>query len=546
MRTAGRSGGNGSALDGPSASVIPDRIRNLLSYTRSVLVAGLCVWGIVESCYGLSQVLGWRSSRHALYALTGHFQNPGPFGGFIACVMAVAGAWLLRHSKDHSAGASILSVVSWITTVFAWSALAACFLVLPASMSRAGWLGLAVALGIEWLRVLPSDKRTKTQRMVIVLSVGLVLLAGAFALKPDSALGRLHVWRMECRAIVARPWRGAGPGRGPGADGEAQEAFFREHLETASPATVRVAGCPEYAFNEFLGLGVEYGLPALALSILLIVSSILVLHHAGSPLAAGLMAWAVFACASYPLSVPQLRILGVIFILGAILAGALQTAGRQCRRENRGHPRPRKREGPADEVSGRDERSEVFGRHCLRLAGLLPGLSTILLTCWILFCGSIRTDREQFRELYSEGYALHQAGEYEESTKLLEEGALLSCDPMFEIILGKNAEAMGNYAEAARLYEKAHYMVPSRLYPLVRLMRLQVRLGEDDAALETARAIVSMPVNDRNAGMVRLRAETQATLDSLSAQRCHPAVNHNELTDSDIQNDPRKRLPGSL
>ena len=30
---------------------------------------------------------------------------------------------------------------------------------------------------------------------------------------------------------------------------------------------------------------------------------------------------------------------------------------------------------------------------------------------------------------------------YEESTKLLEEGALLSCDPMFEIILGKNAQA---------------------------------------------------------------------------------------------------------
>ena len=401
MRTAGRFGGNGSALDGPSTSVIPDRIRNLLSYTRSVLVAGLCVWGIWESVYGLSQVLGWRSSRHALYALTGHFQNPGPFGGFIACVMAVAGAWLLRHSKDHPAGASILSVVSWITTVFAWSALAACFLVLPASMSRAGWLGLAIAFGIEWLRVqperqglggafaragsgaaerssiappgpLPSGKRTRAKRIAFVIAVGIALLIGAFALKPDSALGRLHVWRMECRAIVARPWRGAGPGLGPWAYGEAQEAFFREHLETASPATVRVAGCPEYAFNEFLGLGVEFGLPALVLSILLIVSSILVLHHAGSPLAAGLTAWAVFACASYPLSVPQLRILGTIFIIVAITAGALQTAGRQCRRENRGHPRPRKREGPADEVSGRDERSEVFGRHCLRLAGLLP------------------------------------------------------------------------------------------------------------------------------------------------------------------------------
>ena len=529
---------------------ISHELARVLQALWFLLVSGVCLWGIVESLCSLSQVLGWRSPRHALYALTGHFQNPGPFGGFIACVMAVAGAWLLRHSKDHPAGASILTVVSWITTALAWVALAAGLLVLPASMSRAGWLGLAVALGIEWLRVLPFGKRNNAQRIVIVIAVSLVLLAGAFALKPDSALGRLHVWRMECRAIVARPWRGAGPGMGPWAYGEAQEAFFREHLETASPATVWVAGCPEYAFNEFLGLGVEYGLPGQVLSILLIVSSILVLHHAGSPFAAGLTVWAVFACASYPLSVPQLRILGTIFIIVAITAGALQTAGRQCRRENRGHPRPRKREGPTPEGVGGMSGAKFSGGSCLRLAGLLPGMTAILLIIWMSTYGisqsSGRTDREKFRELYAEGYALHQAGEYEESTKVLEEGALLSCDPMFEIILGKNAEAMGNYAEAARLYEKAHYMVPSRLYPLVRLMRLQVRLGEDDAALETARVIVSMPVNERNAGMVRLRAETQATLDSLSAQRCYPAVNHNELTESDIQNNPRERLPGSL
>ena len=454
-----------------------------------------------------------------------------------------------------------------------------CALVLPASMSRAGWLGLAIALGIEWSRVqpdrqgpggafarvgsgaaerspiaapgpLPSGKRNRAIKTILVISVGLALVAGAFALKPDSALGRLHVWRMECRAIAARPWRGAGPGMGPWAYGEAQEAFFRAHLATASPATVRVAGCPEYAFNEFLGLGVEYGLPALLLSILLIVSSILVLHHAESPLAAGLTAWAVFACASYPLSVPQLRILGTIFIIVAIIAGTLQAAGSAVPKTSLRSSLPRLPAWvpPAYEAAG--GHGFRSGTSCRLFAGLLPVISVVLLAGWLrlpwLYAAPGLTDREQFRELYSEGYALHQAGEYEESTKLLEEGALLSCDPMFEIILGKNAEAMGNYAEAAKLYEKAHYMVPSRLYPLVRLMRLQVRLGDDDAALETARAIVSMPVNDRNAGMVRLREETQATLDSLSAQRCYPAVNHNELIDSDIQNDPSKRLPGSL
>lgn len=393
--------------------------KNLLIRTPIIILC--CVWGICESMYGLSQVLGWRSSRHALYALTGHFQNPGPFGGFIACVMAVAGAWLLIPGPDkcvfrcnsRSRGQGlhrlwpismpgILSVVTWITTVLAWSALATGILVLPASMSRAGWLGLAIALGIEWLRVqperqglggafarvgsgeaerspiappgpLPSGKRTRAQRRVIVFAVGLALLAGAFALKPDSALGRLHVWRMECRAIAERPWRGAGPGMGPWAYGEAQEAFFRERLATVSPATIRVAGCPEYAFNEFLGLGVEYGLPALLLSMLLVVSSILVLHRSNSPLAAGLTAWAVFACASYPLSVPQHRILGTIFIIVAIIAGALQAAG-SCRPKTSlrsSLPRLPAWAPPAYEAAG----GHGFrgGTACRLFAGLLRG-----------------------------------------------------------------------------------------------------------------------------------------------------------------------------
>lgn len=489
-----------------------------------LIVSVLCIWGFVESGYGLFQVLGWRSSHHALYALTGHFQNPGPFGGFIACVMAVAGAWVMRPDTSS------------LTRVIAWAALGMGLLVLPASMSRAGWLGLAVAMGVEWMRSPIRSGMTKegsgtTQpsrhagqrsgiRWVAGVALCLALLVGAFLLKQDSALGRVHVWRMECRAIAERPWRGAGPGMGPWAYGEAQEAFFREHLETASPATIRVAGCPDHAYNEYLGVGVEYGLPVMVLFVLLVVSSIVVLHKAGSPLAAGLTAWAVFAFASYPLAVPQLRILGAVFMVAAVITGTLRAAD-SCRSETSLRSSfPACRLGPS--------RSRCHGRHgfargtACRLAGLLPGVCALLLMLWIKIPGQARDDvcgardaGTEVRAVYAEGYALHQAGRYEESTGVLEKGALISCDPMFEIIMGKNAEALGDAEKATALYEKAHYMVPSRLYPLVRLMRLQVRQGRDGEALETARAIVAMPVNDRNTGMVRLHEETQKTLDSL-------------------------------
>lgn len=451
--------------------------------------AAVFVWGIAEAGCGLMQALGWRSSRHALYALTGHFRNPGPFGGFVACVMAVAGAFVLRFpirsGMTETSGMTGPSgkfgrILAQGIYYLAWAALGLGVIVLPASMSRAGWLALAVALAVEALRLPRVRNWVHGHRWVVPTSVLVtaVLLVGAFLIKSESALGRLQIWRMECRAIAERPWTGSGPGMLLWAYGEAQEAFFRAHLETVPPAVIRAAGCPEYAFNEFLGLGVEYGLPALMLAILLVVSAVVVLHRADSPFAAGLTAWAVFACASYPLSTPQLRILGLGFILVAILAG--------CSRIQK-HP-----------------------------AGLLPLVVALLLVGWMGLHGSFReTGGESFRQVYARGRALHLEERYEESSAVLELGAKMSCDPMFEIILGKNAEALGDVSKAEALYEKAHYMVPSRLYPLVRLMRLQIRMGRNQEALQTAQRIVSMPVNARNDGMVMLHRETESTLDSL-------------------------------
>jgi len=448
-----------------------------------VLVATVWVWGIVEAATGLMQVLGLRISGHSLFALTGHFRNPGPYGGFIACIMAVAAAWLLKsHGESGTALSGFARIERWMK-IPAGITLGMGFLVLPASMSRAGWLALIVALAVETIRSRQIREWLRKHRWVVPVCTAafLALLVGAFYLKQDSALGRLHIWRMECRAIMERPWTGAGPGRGLWAYGEAQESFFRAHLETVSPLVVRIAGCPEYSFNEFLGMGVEYGVPGLLLSVLLVVTAIVVLCKAGSPFAAGLTAWAVFACASYPLSVVQLQILGAGFLLVAIVSGIFTFPSRRT--------------------------------------ALLPLAASVLLMGWMCFCGKTDiTSKGDFRALYSKGYALHRAGLYSESTEVLEQGARISCDPMFEDIMGKNAEALGDYSRAEALYEKAHYMVPARLYPLFRLMRLQILTGRNEEAVQTAQHILAMPVNEKNTGMVNLWNDTKVTLDSLKTE----------------------------
>ncbi len=453
------------------------------------LLSAILIWGIFEACYGLMQVLGLRASRNMYFVLTGHLNNPGPYGGFIACIVAIAISCLLRFpnkSKDTKCESepAFKGRAEQGLRLLAWIALGMGALVLPATMSRAGWLASAAAIAIELSHQEKVREWIRHHRWIIptlTLTV-IVFFIGAFLLKPDSAIGRFHIWRIECLAIADRPLMGAGPGMAPWAYGEAQEAFFRKNLETVSPTIIRVAGCPDYSFNEFLRIGVEYGLPALLLSVLLILTSIYILRRSGShPFVAGLTTWAIFALASYPLSVPQLRLMGLGFVLFSIVAGIVRFKG--------------------------------------RITGLLPLLVAILTVGWVEISISSNNPLEftsnDPKMVYERGREFHMTGRYEESTRLLEQGAKMSCDPMFEVIMGKNAEALGDNAKAKALYEKAHYMVPSRLYPLARLMHLQIRTGQNQAALETAQRIVAMPVNDRHAGMVQIKKETEATLDSL-------------------------------
>ncbi len=472
------------------------------SFAWIVFVA-LCVWGVTEAACGLWQAVGRGVSRHALYAMTGHFSNPGPFGGFIACIMAVAFAWVYPSLREKPNGSSIKIVTEGIALI----ALAAGMLVLPASMSRAAWLGLAVAVAVTLLGDDGARGWVRRHRSVIPLGAVVVaaLLAGAFILKRDSAVGRLHIWDIESRAVMTRPLFGAGPGLGLGAYGDAQAAFFRDRLPDPSvtdsndclfsqlPALLRIrvqaAGCPEYPFNEFLGIGMETGLPGLLLALAVAVCAFVRLFRRRSPLAAGLVCWAVFASASYPLSVPQLCILLTVFLAASAAEKNNKTKSREIR--------------PIGLV-----------------ALLVIGLSLCLAASPAARrAGSTELQRSvDYRSLYADGHALFQVGRCAESLELLSLGTRLSSDPMFDIIIGRDHEALGDFVAARDSYLRAHYMLPGRLYPLVRLMRLQVRAGQDAQALHTARTLLDLPVNPRHRTMQRLHDEALATHDSLTVK----------------------------
>ena len=84
--------------------------------------------------------------------------------------------------------------------------------------------------------------------------------------------------------------------------------------------------------------------------------------------------------------------------------------------------------------------------------------------------------------------------------------------------MGKNFEAMGDLDGAEKEYLLAHFMVPSRIYPLNLLMDMMIRQGRDSEAVEIGEQIRGMYVNEKVLPMKRMQQECIAKLDSLKKQ----------------------------
>lgn len=454
-----------------------------------IVVSALSLWLAYESVLGIMQLLGIAVSHNSMCPMTGGFANSGPYGGFLAVCIAVvfAAAWRWRDSVNLYD-----RILFWLSSVSGCLGI----VVLPASMSRAGLIALAVS-GVVFALTkteIKSYLRSHKWLPLSVVAVSLAIGAGAFCLKKDSALGRFHIWEMELRAIADKPLTGHGYGNALGSYGDAQAEYFEG--EERGQERVRIAGCPEYAFNEYLRLGMEFGILGLLLSVAVFVLGTMMLCHSDSSLTFGLVAWGTFAMASYPLAVWQLRLLLAVFLGAAI--GVSVKVGKKGRLilvpalvclsvgsmlvwlpENK-----HRKEAESKWLEERRFTNfGIFDGMADRLAILYPQL------------------RRNFRYLYDYGYALHKECRYEESNVILREGALISSDPMFYNIIGKNHEALGDYELAERNYIHAHNMVPSRLYPYILLMEMKERQGNTEQALAYARKALSLPVNERNMSM---------------------------------------------
>ncbi len=428
----------------------------------SIVTWVLIVLGGIEVVWGLRQIYGLAVSNHSLYALTGSFYNPGPYSGYLSMIFPLClHEWLNLKERTER---------TWAEQGKYYVALGVMLLilcVLPAGMSRSAWIAAAISgtwvygMHASWGSKLKEFGRKYKKRVVLACIVGgsIVVMIGyaLFQLKATSANGRLFMWKVSTLAIAESPVIGHGTGNFVSAYGRAQEDYFanREYSETEE----LVAGSPEYAFNEYLQVAVEYGIP-----FLLVVSLVIgfCLWKGSSEgrigLCGSVISVLVFAFSSYPMQIPGFAVT-FYFLLAA------------C-------------------VIGRSKIILLFFMSMMVLLGAYYWKNNQYDACkdWhrgkmLYNIGAYQSAKEDYEKLYPEltnrgaflfeyGYSLHKLKEYDNSTRILEEAMTHSNDPMILNIIGKNYQASGDYEKAEEYLIRSTHRLPGRIYPYYLLAKL--------------------------------------------------------------------------
>ena len=414
----------------------------------SVISWVLVVLGGSEAILGLRQLYGFATSGHSMYALTGSFFNPGPYSGYLAMILPVClYQWLVcgRGGRVVSGGVMLLILC-----------------VLPAGMSRSAWLAAGVsclcvyAWHMDWtdkFRLLWQQQR---QRVVMVVVGGfcVLLLAGylLFVLKPDSARGRLFMWKITCRAIAEKPLTGYGIHNFAAGDYE--------------PWEERVAGSPEYAFNEYLQAAVELGIP---LAVCLLVVVVLCLYRGVRKgrygICGAILSLMIFSFSSYPLQLPVF-----IVTFGGLLVACLFGADRW-------------------QWLGVAVLVGIIGGFRLKNDLQVEQACREWMNARVLYsAGAYQSAEKEYGRLYpllrdrasflfEYGHGLHKQQQFSKSNRILKEALLRSCDPMILNVIGKNYQQMGDCLSAEDWFIRSTHRLPGRIYPYYLLAKLYAEPG---------------------------------------------------------------------
>ncbi len=451
------------------------------SYKKSIeiLTILLLLCGIGQIGIGVSQVLGFSKSLNSNFSITGTFFNPGPYSAFIAASFALAVGLLSRI--DYKSNDYMKSAQFWVAGTCALLSI----IIIPSTMSRSAWISIVAVLLIiackELIakmlleRIIQRFRLNTFIGLTLVVAITLSLFAGMYYMKKDSADGRVLIWKNTISLIKENPITGVGFGHFGVEYGNRQAKYFSSAERNLDE--IRVAGVPQFAFNDFLQMTAEQGIPLTLLFIAFIIFVIISLVKSRSILLYPLLTLLIFSLTSYPLNVLPIAIVFVLItasttdrsyilinnrkinmvIFSLLMVIGIFVSGRQFINNTDKYKAYKDWSGAQILYNMQyfEEATKDYKKKYVHLK-----------------------DQEKF--LFEYGRSLNQIKEFEESNQILLLGTKISGDPMFYNVMGNNYKSLGLFKEAEASYKRAYYGVPNRLYPLYLLAKLYYDTGQHE------------------------------------------------------------------
>lgn len=431
------------------------------------------------------QMIGLAPPHHDTFVATGTFGNPAPAGGFLAICASLA-----LHRSVYTT-----KRCPWVVIT--------CYLLMACVLtdSRAALLGFIVAaMMVLFVRLRIPNKRLRYVVFIGLPVVGSLLVAGMYLYRPQSADGRLLIWKICAKHIIAeRPLLGHGVGSFHREYMPAQAAYFASGYATETEKLL--AADNTHAFNEFIRIACECGLVGVSASILLLFAIINSGSREFTSLRGGaamaLVCGIVFACFSYPSDVPLLCLLYAVLIICAL------------------PPLPFNRCKRRILYIGISIVAIVLitssASHGIRYHRMEKALSKLLVSddkdnkAYIKSEIANFADNERILSRYA--YTLCEKGRYKDAIPILERSISLFPTAAKVLDLGDAYKETEQYDKAAECYGTAANMLPAYITPPYKLFSLYKELGMSDRALEYAEHIDTMKVKVANKRTENIKKE---------------------------------------
>jgi len=495
------------------------------------LLLCIVISGIIQALHGCFQLLGFLSSNHSGFKITGSFFNPGPYAGFLVAVWIIALGMYLFHEKIVSQlqtqeGKSSLFAEHYSTCIFLYIPLVALWsisMLLCVLQSRASWITAlvcgAILMDLKFHFFRKLKKRlvggySKIAILTLLILIACLVSIAIYNHKKSSSQGRTFIWKISSEMILDSPFFGVGFDRFKAHYMSYQANYFKENAKIAESY---LADNTYYAFNEFIQFTAENGFTGLLILIALIyitfcVSAELELELYSQIIKSALLGIFIFSFFSYPMQILPIKV--IMYFLLAQLANLDSKKSTFLVHDNGLN-------------QGVKNSFKVFA----------TASSVVFITAGIIharqlheafknwneaqksyntndYAAAVHIYEQVYPVLYDEGdflmnyaKALSLNKQDKKAIEIFELAKRQLNTTIIETGLGDAYKSEGQYDKAVFAYQNAYDMIPSRFYPLYLIAKLYEQTGEHEKAVVVAQLILRKEVKIYSTAIAEMQAE---------------------------------------